>query len=416
MLFTNYLIFIVEILIVLIPILLTVAFITIAERKTMASMQRRLGPNIVGYYGLLQPFADALKLLIKEYISPTQANTILFFLGPIITLIFALFGYAMIPFGPGIAISDFNLGLLYMLAVSSLATYGILLAGWSANSKYAFLGSLRSTAQLISYELILSSALLLIVIATGTLNLSVIIEMQKIIWFAVPMLPLFGIFFIASIAETNRAPFDLAEAESELVSGFMTEHAAGIFVFFFLAEYASIILMCILIAIVLLGGYNILSLVCILEDIIHFLLTSIFFILSIISLLIQFIIYIFTYIINLLSFNIINLYIDNIINYFNNIIYEFFLEDFSLLTNNISLSFLLNRISLSILYILILGLKSCILIFTFIWVRASYPRIRFDQLMSYCWTILLPIIIGIIILIPCILYNKDILPCIISLL
>ena len=416
MLFTNYLIFILEILIVLIPILLTVAFITIAERKTMASMQRRLGPNIVGYYGLLQPFADALKLLIKEYISPTQANTILFFLGPIITLIFALYGYAMIPFGPGIAISDFNLGLLYMLAVSSLATYGILLAGWAANSKYAFLGSLRSTAQLISYELILSSALLLIVIATGTLNLSVIIEMQKIIWFAVPMLPLFGIFFIASIAETNRAPFDLAEAESELVSGFMTEHAAGIFVFFFLAEYASIILMCILIAIVLLGGYNILSLICILEDVIHFLLTSIFFILSILSLLIQSIIYIFTFIINLLTFNILNLYIDNTINYFNNIIYEFFLEDFSLLTNNISLSFLLNMISLSILYILILGLKSCILIFTFIWVRASYPRIRFDQLMSYCWTILLPIIIGIIILIPCILYNKDVLPCIISLL
>ena len=416
MLFTNYLIFILEILIVLIPILLTVAFITIAERKTMASMQRRLGPNIVGYYGLLQPFADALKLLIKEYISPTQANTILFFLGPIITLIFALYGYAMIPFGPGIAISDFNLGLLYMLAVSSLATYGILLAGWSANSKYAFLGSLRSTAQLISYELILSSALLLIVIATGTLNLSVIIEMQKIIWFAVPMLPLFGIFFIASIAETNRAPFDLAEAESELVSGFMTEHAAGIFVFFFLAEYASIILMCILIAIVLLGGYNILSLICILEDIIHFLLTSVLFILSILSLLIQSIIYIFTFIINLLTFNILNQYINNIINYFNNIIYEFFLEDFSLLTNNISLSFLLNIISLSILYILILGLKSCILIFTFIWVRASYPRIRFDQLMSYCWTILLPIIIGIIILIPCILYNKDVLPCIISLL
>jgi NADH-ubiquinone oxidoreductase chain 1 len=180
------------------------------------------------------------------------------------------------------------------------------------------------------------------------------------------MLPLFGIFFIASIAETNRAPFDLAEAESELVSGFMTEHAAGIFVFFFLAEYASIILMCILIAIVLLGGYNILSLICILEDIIHFLLTSIFFILSILSLLIQSIIYIFTFIINLLTFNILNLYIDNTINYFNNIIYEFFLEDFSLLTNNISLSFLLNIISLSILYILILGLKSCILIFTFI--------------------------------------------------
>jgi NADH:ubiquinone oxidoreductase subunit H len=180
------------------------------------------------------------------------------------------------------------------------------------------------------------------------------------------MLPLFGIFFIASIAETNRAPFDLAEAESELVSGFMTEHAAGIFVFFFLAEYASIILMCILIAIVLLGGYNILSLMCISEDTIHFLLTSIFFILSVISLFIQFIVYIFTFIVNLLTLNIFNLYIDNIITNINNIIYGFSLEDFSLLTNKISLGVLLNIISLSILYILILGLKSCILIFTFI--------------------------------------------------
>ena len=289
---------ILQVIIVILPSLLGVAYVTVAERKTMASMQRRLGPNIVGYYGLLQPFADALKLLIKEYISPTQANIILFFLGPIITLIFALYGYAMVPFGPGIAISDFNLGLLYMLAVSSLATYGILLAGWSANSKYAFLGSLRSTAQLISYELILSSALLLIVITTGTLNLSVIMEMQKIIWFAIPMLPLFGIFFIASIAETNRAPFDLAEAESELVSGFMTEHAAGIFVFFFLAEYASIILMCILISIVLLGGYNILSLIYIMEYFIHFILTFTFLILSTLSFLVQFVVYSFTFIIN----------------------------------------------------------------------------------------------------------------------
>jgi NADH-ubiquinone oxidoreductase chain 1 len=181
MLYTYTVISLGEILIVILPILLSVAYITIAERKTMASMQRRLGPNMVGYYGLLQPFADALKLLIKEYISPTQANIILFFLGPFLTLIFSLYGYAMIPFGPGIALNDFNLGLLYMLAVSSLATYGILLAGWSANSKYAFLGSLRSTAQLISYELILSSALLLIVLCTGTLNLTVIIEMQKIV-------------------------------------------------------------------------------------------------------------------------------------------------------------------------------------------------------------------------------------------
>ena len=405
MLFYFNLISILEILIVILPILLTVAFITIAERKTMASMQRRLGPNIVGYYGLLQPFADALKLLIKEYIAPTQANIILFFLGPFIILIFALYGYAMVPFGPGIAINDFNLGLLYMLAVSSLATYGILLAGWSANSKYAFLGSLRSTAQLISYELILSSALLLIVLATGSLNLSVIIEMQKTVWFIIPFLPLFAIFFIASVAETNRAPFDLAEAESELVSGFMTEHAAGIFVFFFLAEYASIILMCILISIVLLGGYDIFSLISIF---VNFIYNSILLIFSIyMSIVLLFI--------NYLNINMLYINIDLIHNFNDSYIYENILNDVAYLTNNkYVLSF--NILTYSIIYIFVLGLKTCILIFTFIWVRASYPRIRFDQLMSYCWTVLLPIIIGIIIFIPCILYSKDVLPYIISLL
>jgi NADH-ubiquinone oxidoreductase chain 1 len=340
-------------------VLLTVAFITIAERKTMASMQRRLGPNIVGYYGLLQPFADALKLLIKEFISPTQANLILFFLGPIITLIFALYGYAMIPYGPGLAIYDFNLGILYMLAVSSLATYGILLAGWSANSKYAFLGSLRSTAQLISYELILSSAILLVVLLSGSFNLTVIIESQKSIWFLIPLLPVFIIFFIASVAETNRAPFDLAEAESELVSGFMTEHAAVIFVFFFLAEYASIILICILISVLFLGGYEIFN------------------------------------IYNISNFN--------------------FLNPESTISNNIfELLFSRNNgndyLIKELLYGLSLSIKSCLLIFAFIWVRASYPRIRFDRLMTYCWTILLPLVIGLIILIPCILYSFDILP------
>lgn len=255
MLYLPTLISIVEVLIVTVPVLLTVAYVTVAERKTMASMQRRLGPNIVGYYGLLQAFADALKLLLKEYVSPTQANLALFFLGPIITLIFSLLGYLVVPYGPGLALSDFNLGILYMLAVSSLSTYGILLAGWSANSKYAFLGSLRSTAQLISYELILSSAILLVVMLTGSLNLTVNIEAQRVIWFIIPLFPVFIIFFIGSIAETNRAPFDLAEAESELVSGFMTEHAAVIFVFFFLAEYASIVLICILTSILFLGGY-----------------------------------------------------------------------------------------------------------------------------------------------------------------
>ena len=212
MLYLPSMISIVEVLIVTVPVLLTVAFVTVAERKTMASMQRRLGPNIVGYYGLLQAFADALKLLLKEYVSPTQANLILFFLGPIITLIFSLLGFSVVPYGPGLAISDFNLGILYMLAVSSLSTYGILLAGWSANSKYAFLGSLRSTAQLISYELILSSAILLVILLSGSLSLTVNIESQKAVWYIIPLLPIFIIFFIGSIAETNRAPFDLAEA------------------------------------------------------------------------------------------------------------------------------------------------------------------------------------------------------------
>ena len=207
------LISILENLLVVVPALLSVAFVTISERKTMASMQRRLGPNVIGYYGLLQAFADALKLLLKEYISPTQANIILFFLGPIITLIFSLLGYAVIPYGSGLYISDFSLGILYMLAVSSLSTYGILLAGWSANSKYAFLGSLRSTAQLISYELILSSVILLVILFSGSLNLTVIIESQRIVFFILPLFPVFIIFFIGCIAETNRAPFDLAEAK-----------------------------------------------------------------------------------------------------------------------------------------------------------------------------------------------------------
>jgi NADH-ubiquinone oxidoreductase chain 1 len=360
MLFLPTLISIIEVLLVTVPVLLTVAYVTVAERKTMASMQRRLGPNIVGYYGLLQAFADALKLLLKEYVSPTQANLALFFLGPIITLIFSLLGYLVIPYGPGLALSDFNLGILYMLAVSSLSTYGILLAGWSANSKYAFLGSLRSTAQLISYELILSSAILLVIMLTGSLNLTVNIEAQRAIWFIVPLFPIFIIFFIGSIAETNRAPFDLAEAESELVSGFMTEHAAVIFVFFFLAEYASIVLICILISILFLGGY----------------------------------LYNYLPLFNLMQ------YID----------FEYYI-------NNLNKeSFFSSPLVEGLLYGLTLGVKSCIMIFIFIWARASFPRIRFDQLMSFCWTILLPIVIAFIILIPCILYSFEIIPSNINLL
>ncbi|MCL6413825.1 NADH-quinone oxidoreductase subunit H, partial [Pantoea agglomerans] len=204
--------------------------------------QRRLGPNKVGYLGTLQAFADALKLIVKETIIPAHANSVLFFLGPIITLIFALLGWGVIPFGPGLAISDYNLGLLYSIAISSLRVYGLLIAGWAANSKYAFVGSLRSAAQLVSYELVLSSAMLIVLFITGSLNMTTIIEYQQAVWFIIPLFPVFIIFFIGALAETNRAPFDLPEAESELVAGFMTEHSAVIFVFFFLAEYSNIIL------------------------------------------------------------------------------------------------------------------------------------------------------------------------------
>lgn len=357
MIYSPSIISIIEVLLVSVPVLLTVAFVTVAERKTMASMQRRLGPNIVGYYGLLQAFADALKLLLKEYISPTQANVILFFLGPVITLIFSLLGYAVIPYGPGLAIWDFNLGILYMLAVSSLATYGILLAGWSANSKYAFLGSLRSTAQLISYELILSSAILLVILLTGSLNLTVNIEAQRAIWFLLPLLPVFVIFFIGSVAETNRAPFDLAEAESELVSGFMTEHAAVIFVFFFLAEYASILLICILNTILFFGGYLI--------D--------------------------YTFLIYILN-------------------YVFMFDSVSLLlsTESFNSVILSSPVIEGMIYGLTIGVKASLMVFVFIWVRASFPRIRFDQLMSFSWTILLPVVIAFIVLVPCVIYTFEI--------
>jgi NADH-ubiquinone oxidoreductase chain 1 len=358
---------IIEVALVLVPALLAVAYVTIAERKTMASMQRRLGPNVVGYYGLLQAFADALKLLLKEYVAPTQANFILFFLGPVITLIFSLLGYAVIPYGPGLAVKDLNLAILFILAVSSIATYGILLAGWSANSKYAFLGSLRSTAQLISYELILSSAILIVIMLTGNLNLTVNTESQRAIWFLIPLFPIFIIFFIGSIAETNRAPFDLAEAESELVSGFMTEHAAVVFVFFFLAEYGSIVLMCILTSIFFLGGYLLID--------------------------------------NSYLLNFIDLIFSNIL----------FIDSVYYLRSNIE-SIFYNYSLEGLFYALNLGLKSSIMIFTFIWVRASFPRIRFDQLMAFCWTVLLPIIFALIILVPCILYSYNIFPISISLI
>jgi NADH-ubiquinone oxidoreductase chain 1 len=246
----------IDVLVVILPVLLGVAFMTIIERKQLAAHQRRVGPNTVGYYGILQPFADALKLILKETVIPSQSNKVLFYLAPVSTLVFSLLGWGIIPFGQGLAISDLSLGILYTLALSSLGVYGILLAGWSANSKYAFLGSLRSTAAMISYELILSSAVLIIILLTGSLNFTTIIETQQAIWFIIPLLPVFIFYFIAILAETSRTPFDLQEAESELVAGFFTEHSSVPFVFFFLGEYSSIVLFSCITAILFLGGYN----------------------------------------------------------------------------------------------------------------------------------------------------------------
>lgn len=251
----NTLFNLLEVLVVVVPMLLAVAFVTIVERKMLAATQRRVGPNIVGVFGIMQPFADALKLVVKEVIVPANSNKVLFYLAPMSTLIFSLLGWGVIPFGEGLVLFDFSLGLLYTLALSSLGIYGVLFAGWSGNSKYAFLGSLRSTAAMISYELILSTAVIIVVLLSGSFNLTSIIESQQAIWYIVPLLPVFILFFISILAETSRTPFDLQEAESELVAGFFTEHSAIIFVFFFLGEYCSIVIMSSLSAILFTGGW-----------------------------------------------------------------------------------------------------------------------------------------------------------------
>ncbi|YP_001504349.1 NADH dehydrogenase subunit 1 (mitochondrion) [Pleurotus ostreatus] len=326
----NILLNLIDVLCIVLPVLLSVAFMTIIERKQLAAHQRRVGPNIVGYYGLLQPFADALKLILKETIIPSQSNKVLFFLAPISTLIFSLLGWGIIPFGQGLALSDFSLGILYTLALSSLGVYGVLLAGWSANSKYAFLGSLRSTAAMISYELILSSAILIIILLTGSLNYNTIIEIQQSVWFIIPLLPVFIFYFIAILAETSRTPFDLQEAESELVAGFFTEHSSVPFVYFFLGEYSSIVLFSCITAILFLGGYNLPE------------------------------VFVNNSIINLQS--------------------------------------------------IILGLKTCIFCFFFVWFRATLPRLRYDQLIELCWLNLLPVCVAFIILIPSILVSFDLVP------
>ena len=326
----NSIYLLLEVLVVIVPVLLAVAFMTIIERKQLAAMQRRVGPDTVGIYGILQPFADALKLILKETVIPAQANKIIFYLAPVLSLGLSLLGWAVIPFGQGLTLFDFSLGVLYTLALSSLGVYGTLFAGWAANSKYAFLGSLRSTAAMISYELILNSAVIIVILLTGSFNYIEIIESQQPIWFIVPLAPVFIFFFISILAETSRVPFDLQEAESELVAGFFTEHSSIIFVFFFLAEYTSIVLMSTLSAIFFCSGYNMPE----------------------------------------------------------------------LFDNN----------SIINLQSIVLGIKTCIFCFIFVWFRATLPRIRFDQLLTFCWTGLLPIAIAFVLLVPSLLVAFDVTP------
>jgi NADH-ubiquinone oxidoreductase chain 1 len=251
----NLILNILEIMIFLVCVLFTVAYLTVAERKTMGYMQRRIGPNIVGYYGLLQAFADAIKLLIKEILIPKESNKIIFIISPLITLTTALLGWLVIPFGPSLTIGDIDNGILYTLAISSLGVLGSLLAGWGSNNKWSLLGSIRSTATLISYELILTTCYIIILMLVSSLNYTILIETQRIIWYSIPLLPITILFYISTVAETNRPPFDLIEAENELVAGFFTEYSASPFVFFFLAEYSNLLIMSAASIILFFGGY-----------------------------------------------------------------------------------------------------------------------------------------------------------------
>uniref|UniRef100_A0A060REV9 NADH-ubiquinone oxidoreductase chain 1 n=1 Tax=Blastobotrys adeninivorans TaxID=409370 RepID=A0A060REV9_BLAAD len=334
---------VIEVLLFLVCILFSVAYLTVAERRTMGYMQRRIGPNIVGYYGLLQAFADAVKLLIKEIIIPKESNKAILILAPMITLITALLGWLVVPVGPALTLGNLENGLLYSLAIGSIGIFGTLLSGWSSNSKYALLGTIRSTAALISYELILTTIYIICIIAIGTLNITLFIEYQRALWLLIPFFPLFIIFYISTIAETNRPPFDLVEAESELVAGFFTEYSGAPFVFFFLAEYSNLIIMCSATTMLFLGGY----------------------------------------------------------------LYFPFLSYILSLFNQYSILFYIIE---GMLYGASFSIKLIILMFTFIWVRASFPRFTYDNLIHLCWLILLPLLFGIIIIIPVILYIYNALP------
>ena len=300
-----------ETLAVLVPLLIIVAYATYGERRVMAAMQLRKGPNVVGPFGLWQPFADAVKMVMKETIIPSGANRVLFLIAPILTFSLAMLAWAVVPTGNGLAVANINVGILYLFAISSLGVYGIIIAGWASNSKYAFLGALRSAAQMVSYEVSIGFVMVSVLLCVGSLNLNDIVKAQNGLWFCIPLFPMFIVFFISGLAECNRVPFDLPEGESEIVAGFMVEYSSMSFAMFFLGEYANMTLMSAMISILFLGGWM-----------------------------------------SPLPF----------------------------------LAFIPGPIWLI--------LKICVIMFVFIWVRATFPRFRYDQLMRLGWKIFLPLSMG----------------------
>jgi NADH-quinone oxidoreductase subunit H len=293
----------------LVPLLVAVAMMTLAERKIMAAIQLRRGPNVVGPFGLFQPFADAIKMIVKETIIPTGANRILFLMAPMLTFALAMIAWAVIPVNDGWAIADINVGVLYLFAISSLGVYGIIIAGWASNSKYPFLGALRSAAQMVSYEVSMGFVIVTVLLCVGSLNLNAIVKAQENLWFVIPLFPMAIIFFISTLAETNRSPFDLPEGESEIVAGFFVEYSSMSFALFFLGEYANMFLMAAMTTILFLGGW----------------------------------------------------------------LPPFGIEPFTWIPGPIWFV-----------------LKICFIMFVFVWVRATFPRYRYDQLMRLGWKVFLP--------------------------
>lgn len=312
----KYIIVILQTLLLIIFILVSVALFTLFERKVMAAIQKRKGPNVVGFFGILQPFADGLKLLIKETIIPSRSNKILFILAPIISLFLSLITWAVIPFDDYSVFANLNYGILYIFAISSLNVYSIIFAGWSGNSKYSFLGTLRSAAQMISYEVSIGLIIICILLTSNTLNFLKLVQAQTYIWYVIPLFPLFLLFYISALAETNRPPFDLPEAEAELVAGYFVEYSAMTFAQFFLGENINIIMICTLIVIFFFGGWNL-----------------------------------------------------NIINH------QIFSYNF-----------------LKIIFII----KIIFFLFSFVWVRVTFPRYRYDQLMRLGWKIFLPLTLALV--------------------